>query len=61
MSEFSGAAKRRNNVHFLQVPEQQSNSRIQVRAVVETCVSFSLALVANISCSSVVRQMPGHN
>lgn len=36
MSEFSGAAKCRNNVHFLQVPEQLWNSRIQVHAVDET-------------------------
>ena len=52
VSEFSGAAKRSNNVHFLQVPEQLSLSRIQVHAVDETCVSISLPLVANISCSN---------
>ena len=47
-SELSGSAKCRNNVHFLQVPEQLSSSRIQVHAVDETCDSFSLALVVII-------------
>ena len=57
MSEFPGAAKRRNNVRFLQVPEKLSNSRIQVHAVDETSVSFSLALVENISFSNNQSEM----